>query len=80
LGFFPEINFGGILQLIGKVKWFSDSKGYGFIETETGQDVFVHQSAIQSRGFRSLSEGQTVEFDVTSSPKGQQASNVRIIS
>ncbi|MGI6467941.1 MAG: cold shock domain-containing protein [Syntrophomonadaceae bacterium] len=66
--------------MIGKVKWFSDSKGYGFIETETGQDVFVHQSAIQSRGFRSLSEGQTVEFDVTSSPKGQQASNVRIIS
>jgi CspA family cold shock protein len=66
--------------LIGKVKWFNDSKGFGFIETETGQDVFVHQSAIQSSGFRSLSEGQTVEFDLTSGPKGQQASNVHIVS
>lgn len=66
--------------MIGKVKWFNDSKGFGFIESETGQDVFVHQSAIQGSGFRSLSEGQTVEFDVTSGPKGQQASNVHIVS
>ncbi|HCF50830.1 MAG TPA: cold-shock protein [Syntrophomonas sp.] len=66
--------------MIGKVKWFSDSKGFGFIESESGQDVFVHQSAIQSSGFRSLSEGQTVEFDVTTGPKGQQAANVHIIS
>lgn len=66
--------------MIGKVKWFNNSKGFGFIETETGQDVFVHQSAIQSSGFRSLNEGQTVEFDLTSGPKGQQASNVHIVS
>jgi CspA family cold shock protein len=65
--------------LFGKVKWFNDTKGFGFIETENGTDVFVHQSAIQSSGFRTLAEGQKVEFDVTSGPKGQQASNVHII-
>lgn len=64
----------------GTVKWFNDSKGFGFIETETGEDVFVHQSSIQSAGFRSLSEGQRVEFEVVSGPKGQQASNVHLIS
>lgn len=65
--------------MFGKVKWFNDSKGFGFIETENGDDVFVHQSAIQGTGFRSLAEGQKVQFDVTSGPKGQQASNVHIL-
>ena len=61
----------------GIVKWFNDSKGYGFIERDSGQaDVFVHFSAIQSEGFRSLSEGQRVEFDVAEGPKGQQAVDV----
>jgi len=66
--------------LIGTVKWFNDSKGYGFIEAENGSDLFVHQSAIQSKGFRTLTEGQKVKFDVTTSPKGQQASNVQLLS
>jgi len=66
--------------LKGTVKWFNDSKGFGFIEAENGSDVFVHQSSIQSEGFRSLIEGQRVEFDLTSGPKGQQASNVQLIS
>ncbi|HEY2900410.1 MAG TPA: cold shock domain-containing protein [Polyangia bacterium] len=61
----------------GKVKWFNDAKGYGFIAREDGPDVFVHHTAIQSEGFRSLSEGQTVEFDITEGPKGLQAANVR---
>ena len=60
----------------GKVKWFNDAKGYGFIETAEG-DVFVHHSAIQSDGFRSLSEGQEVELEVTQGAKGPQAANVR---
>ncbi len=61
----------------GKVKWFSNQKGYGFITTEDGKDVFVHHTAILGEGYKSLNEGQEVEFDVTSGPKGQQASNVR---
>jgi CspA family cold shock protein len=60
----------------GTVKWFNDSKGYGFIERPDGADVFVHYSAIQGTGFRSLNEGQTVEFDVVDGPKGKQAANV----
>jgi CspA family cold shock protein len=62
---------------VGTVKWFNAEKGYGFIAPESGEDVFVHFSAIQSAGYRSLDEGQAVEFDVTSGPKGPQAANMR---
>jgi CspA family cold shock protein len=61
----------------GNVKWFNDQKGFGFISQEDGPDVFVHYSAIQGQGFKSLEEGQAVEFEVTDGPKGPQASNVR---
>ena len=61
----------------GKVKWLNDAKGYGFITQEGGEDVFVHYSAIQANDFKSLSEGDRVEFEVTRGPKGLQASNVR---
>ncbi|MCL6480792.1 MAG: cold-shock protein [Acidobacteriia bacterium] len=60
----------------GIVKWFNASKGYGFIRRESGEDVFVHFSAIQGDGYRSLNEGQAVEFEVVRGPKGLQASNV----
>ena len=60
----------------GTVKWFNASKGYGFIRRESGEDVFVHFSAIQSDGYRTLEEGQAVEFEVTKGPKGLQAANV----
>lgn len=63
-------------RIIGTVKWFNSSKGYGFISREGGPDVFVHFSAIQSQGYRSLIEGQKVEFTVEKGPKGLQASNV----
>lgn len=64
----------------GKVKWFNESKGYGFIEQDGGDDVFVHYSEIQSSGFKSLVEGDEVEFEVTQGPKGLQASNVTKIN
>ena len=60
----------------GTVKWFNNDKGYGFITPENGKDVFVHHSAIQGDGYKSLDEGQKVEFDITQGPKGEQATNV----
>ena len=60
----------------GTVKWFNASMGFGFIQRQSGEDVFVHFSAIQSEGYKSLNEGQAVEFDVVSGPKGLQAANV----
>jgi CspA family cold shock protein len=60
----------------GRVKWFNNTKGYGFIERQQGGDIFVHHTAIQSTGFRSLEEGEAVQFDVVEGPKGLQAANV----
>lgn len=60
----------------GKVKWFNDAKGYGFIAREDGPDVFVHHTAIQMEGFRTLKEGDEVEFEIAQGPKGPQAANV----
>jgi cold shock protein len=61
----------------GRVKWFNDAKGFGFITQEGGEDVFVHYSAVQGQGFKSLAEGDQVEFEVNRGPKGLQAANVR---
>ena len=63
----------------GTVKWFNDAKGFGFIQQEGGPDVFVHHSALQGEGFKSLAEGANVEFDVTEGPKGLSAENVRTV-
>ncbi len=63
----------------GTVKWFNDAKGYGFVSRPNGEDVFVHFSAIQSAGFKSLQEGQAVQFDVVKGPKGMQAENVQVL-
>ncbi|HBN97511.1 MAG TPA: cold-shock protein [Firmicutes bacterium] len=62
--------------MVGRVKWFNNDKGFGFIEREGGDDVFVHFSAIQGDGFKSLDEGQEVEFDITQGDRGPQAANV----
>jgi len=61
----------------GSVKWFDDRKGYGFIAREGGKDIFVHFSAIQAAGFKTLSEGEEVEFEIVNGPKGEQATNVQ---
>jgi CspA family cold shock protein len=66
-------------RVIGTVKWFNDQKGYGFLAYDGGKDVFVHHSAIEAAGFRSLREGDKVEFSITQSPKGPAAANVRKI-
>ncbi|MCK5313653.1 MAG: cold shock domain-containing protein [Anaerolineales bacterium] len=66
-------------RVTGTIKWFSNSKGYGFIERQDGPDVFVHYSAIKAEGFRTLEEGQTVEFDIEEGPKGLQAANVELV-
>jgi CspA family cold shock protein len=66
-------------RVLGTVKWFNAGKGYGFIEREEGEDVFVHFSAIQADGFRSLEEGQQVEFSIEQGPKGLQAADVKVV-
>ncbi len=75
--FRPRRTERGVGVASGTVKWFNAEKGYGFISREGGPDVFVHYSAIQGSGYRSLEEGQAVEFEVTSGPKGDQAQDVR---
>ena len=64
--------------MVGKVKWFNSEKGFGFIEREVGDDVFVHFSAIQTEGYKSLEEGQSVEFDIEKGQRGPQATNVKL--
>jgi len=70
----------GVHVAQGTVKWFNNEKGYGFIAVDGGQDVFVHYSAIQSEGYRSLDEGQRVEFEVAQGPKGPQADGVHVVT
>jgi CspA family cold shock protein len=76
----PVLKFlGGIVMVTGKVKWFNAQKGYGFITRDDGGDVFVHYSAIKGQGYRTLEEGQKVEFDVVQGEKGPQAANVTVL-
>jgi CspA family cold shock protein len=70
---------GSKIMAVGKVKWFNNGKGYGFIETEEGKDVFVHFSAVQGEGYKTLNEGQSVEFEVSDGEKGPQANNVIVL-
>jgi CspA family cold shock protein len=72
-----QVERGELKEMVkGKVKWFSNQKGYGFITPENGKDVFVHHTAIQGEGYKSLEEGQEVEFEIKQGPKGEQAANV----
>ncbi len=79
-GIGPQGTEQGVHVAQGTVKWFNNEKGYGFIAVDGGQDVFVHYSAIQSDGYRSLDEGQRVEFEVAQGPKGPQADGVRVVN
>jgi CspA family cold shock protein len=75
-----QVERGELKEMVkGKVKWFSNQKGYGFITPENGKDVFVHHTAIQGEGYKSLEEGQEVEFEIKQGPKGEQAANVEKI-
>jgi CspA family cold shock protein len=75
---FTNLIFEEVVMAKGRVKWFNDQKGFGFIEVEGGKDVFVHHSSIQGEGFKSLKEGDEVEFEISQGPKGPQATNVRV--
>ena len=82
MGGFPQVTSASrsrkeVVVAQGTVKWFSNEKGYGFISQSDGEDIFVHFSAIEGEGYKSLEEGQSVEFDVTDGPKGKQAAHVR---
>lgn len=81
-GCFPDKAYGRRVREVskGKVKWFDNKKGYGFITPEDGKDVFVHHTAIQGEGYKTLEEGQEVEFDIVQGPKGEQAANVTKVS
>ena len=68
------------MRITGKVKWFNDSKGYGFIKQDEGRDIFVHYSEIQGEGFRTLAEGETVEFELREGPKGLEAMKVNRVA
>jgi CspA family cold shock protein len=77
----PRAHYPELYHMVqGKVKWFNDAKGFGFVQQDGGPDVFVHYTAIASEGFRSLAEGDRVEFEVKQGPKGLQAANVRKIT